>query len=237
MSNFSYQVDDDKNKKITFIYNGESLGFKLRIKRSFTVLKAVAKKYPHFLDIHELDNILSDPNRAHSDLRNEDGFANFLIENRGANRNMMLKLNVPSLFAVFSSSKNKDAHLEIYSIDKREGLLKEEQEKVWALGNGCCNITGLKLYKMKQIKSQNLFLKRLLKAEFDHRRPLTKNGSNDISNFQLLSETTNKEKNKICQSCTIAKCEECALAYPEKFHIILGNNQDIKEISKHSYNV
>ena len=149
----------------------------------------------------------------------------------------MLKLNVPSLSTVFSSSKNQDTYLEIFSIDRHEGLSKEEQEKVWNLGNGCCNITGLKLYKRKQIKSQNLFLKRLLKPEFDHRRPLTKSGSNDISNLQLLSETTNKEKNKICQSCTIEKCEECVLTYPEKFHIILGNNQDIKEISRHNYNV
>lgn len=64
--------------------------------------------------------------------------------------------------------------------------------------------------------------------EYDHRIPLFKGGSNDITNYQIISKLANKEKNKICNGCMVDDCENCALAFPEKTLIILPNKQDLR---------
>lgn len=86
MSNSSngltFRIINEREKKIELNYKGKTLRFQLRKKRSFTVLRHLLESYPNFLNIHDLDSILHDPNRAHSDLRNDDGFASFLIEEK-----------------------------------------------------------------------------------------------------------------------------------------------------------
>lgn len=51
---------------------------------------------------------------------------------------------------------------------------------------------------------------------WDHRRPLLRNGTGDIENFQLLCRNCNNQKRSICRSCTF-ECSLCYFAFPEKF--------------------
>ncbi len=54
------------------------------------------------------------------------------------------------------------------------------------------------------------------KSVFDHRIPLIKGGTGDISNFQLLCNECNNQKRSQCKNCEFS-CENCYLAFPEKF--------------------
>jgi hypothetical protein len=67
---------------------------------------------------------------------------------------------------------------------------------------------------------------------YDHRKPISKGGTDELENWQVLSIFVNAEKNKICNVCNTNTCEKCALAYPEKFDIIQANNQDITNLKR-----
>ncbi len=58
----------------------------------------------------------------------------------------------------------------------------------------------------------------------------SRGGGNETANFQIISELANREKNKICKICSDAKCQNCALAYPETESTIHPTQQDISEL-------
>ncbi len=222
MPDFSFNVLNEKKKEVEITYNNKILKFRLRVKRSFTVLKKLLEAYPNFFNIHGLDNILNDPNRAHSDLRIADGFANFLIEKKDSRGVMQIKINIEKLFEVY---KDKDSNEFLQLAGSiRKSLSKKEQEELFRKFKGKCNIMGIKLNKKLD---GSYFFKHGLIASYDHRKPVSKGGSNDLSNWQLISRLANDEKNKICNICDGKKCDKCALAYPEKFNIIQFNKQNI----------
>ncbi len=225
MRNLKFSILNEKHKQVAITYNKKTLKFQFKVKRSFTVLKKLLKAYPKFINIHSLDNILNDPNRAHSDLRISDGFANFLIEKRNNRGVMHLKIDIEKLFKIYGNVDSKK-FLSLSS-SLRKNLSKDEQDKLYKLFDGRCNITGVKLHK--NLKG-NYFFKHLLIPAYDHRRPLSKNGSNELTNWQLISKLANDEKNKICNICDGKNCEQCALAFPEKYKTIQPTNQDISEL-------
>lgn len=49
----------------------------------------------------------------------------------------------------------------------------------------------------------------------DHRIPLSRGGTEDISNWQPLCHECNVSKRRICQGCEL-ECRSCNWAYPEK---------------------
>lgn len=227
LKNFSYKILDEKEKKVEITYNNKTLRFQLKVKRSFTVLKKLLESYPNYLNIHDLDNTLHDPNKAHSDLRIANGFANFLLEKTGEKRVMFVKLDVEKLFKYCRTDKPLE-YISLSARHGREGISEQLKGEIFKEFKGRCNITGLKVYK-KSPKGA-IFLKHFLLASYDHRRPLSKRGSNERYNWQLISKLVNDEKNKICNICDGLKCEQCALAYPEKFNIIQPTGQDIKDL-------
>ncbi|MBS7657225.1 hypothetical protein KEJ33_04800 [Candidatus Bathyarchaeota archaeon] len=229
MAKYSFKILSEDKKQVEINYNNKTLRFQLKQKRSFTVLKKLLEAYPNYISIHSLDSILHDPNRAHSDLRNTNGYANFLSERRGEKREMLVKINIPKLFQFVRPPK--DGKFIVLARDTREPLSPKDRKEIYQKFKGRCNITGVKVYN--KIKG-NKFLKSLMLASYDHRRPLSKRGSNELDNWQLLSKLANDEKNKICNTCDGIRCEQCALAYPEKFNIIQPNNQDISELRMRS---
>jgi hypothetical protein len=226
-SNYSFLIDENK-RQVEITYGEKKLKFQLKVKRSFTVIKKLLEAYPNFINIHSLDSILNDPNRAHSDLRIANGFANFLIEKTDKKHVMFVKLDVEKLFK-FCRADTKDGLVRLYSRHIREGLSEENKKLIYKNFKGRCNITGIKVFD--KVKG-NKFFKSLMVTTYDHRRPLSKGGSNELFNWQLLSKLANDEKNKICNICDGIKCEQCALAYPEKFNIIQPTGQDISELRK-----
>ncbi len=227
MKNYSFHILNEKKKQVEITYNGKTLLFQLKIKRSFTVMKELLNAYPDFFDIHKLDGILNDPNRAHSDLRIGNGFANFLVEKRGETRTMQVKIDVENLFK-FYGHMNSDTPILLSLPEYRGAITREQQDIIFNKCGGKCNITGIKL--SRELKGIHFFGKSLVTATFDHRRPVSKGGTDDLENLQLLSVFLNAEKNKICNICNKNTCEKCALAYPEKFDIIQANNQDISNL-------
>ncbi len=226
MSNYSFKILSEGKKRVEINYEDKTLRFQLKQKRSFTVLKKLLEAYPNFISIHSLDSILHDPNRAHSDLRITNGFANFLVEQRGDRQVMLVKIDIPKLFQFFRPTRVGE-FIRLAPMDTRELLSSRNRKEIYKNFKGRCNITGIKVYN--KIRG-NKFLKSLMLASYDHRRPLSKRGSNELYNWQLLSKLANDEKNKICNTCDGIRCEQCALAYPEKFNIIQPNNQDISEL-------
>ncbi len=222
MTDFSFKILNEKKKEVKVTYKNKSLKFQLKIKRSFTVLKRLLRAYPKFINIHSLDSVLNDPNRAHSDLRIANGFANFLMEKKNSRGVMHVKLNIKKLFEVYRD-KNSKKFLSL-SGSLRKNLSKEQQNNLYKSFDGKCNITGIKLH---QNLKGSYFFKHCLMASYDHRRPISKKGTNELSNWQLISKLANDEKNKICNICDGKNCEKCALAHPEKFNIIQFNKQDI----------
>lgn len=218
---------DDKLKEITLTYNGVEHTLKFQIKRAYTVCHHLIECYPQYMDIHSLDGILNDANRAMSDLKNDDGYANFILERRNERRNLEYKIDLNALFQRFPEAG-------VLQLGTRTRLqpspqLKQELKNRHKMR---CNITGIGLFD--NIEGQS-FLKNMQLVQYDHRVPLSKGGSEDphnIDNWQLLSELVNREKNKMCNSCQSAKCDKCALAFPERYSTIQANMQDITEFIK-----
>lgn len=227
MKNYSFRILNNEKKQVEITYNGKKLRFQLKIKRAFTVMKELLRAYPKFFDIHKLDGTLNDPNRAHSDLRIGNGFANFLIEKRGKKRVMQVKIDVEKLFKYYGHTSSDKFTL--LSLPEYRGTISNQlQDDIFNKFEGKCNITGFKL--SRKLKGVHFFAKSLVRATYDHRRPISKGGTDDLENLQLLSVFVNAEKNKICNVCNKNICEKCALAYPEEFSIIQANNQDISNL-------
>jgi hypothetical protein len=227
MKEFSYKILDEKKKRVRITYGDKTLKFQLKIKRSFTVLKELLRAYPNFFNVHDLDTKLHDPNKAHSDLKLANGFANFIIEKRGSDRSMQAKIDIENLFKYYGHKDSKQ-YISLSIPEYRGGLTNEIKDIIFEKFNGKCNITGIKLNR--KLQGIHYFGKSLVTARYDHRKPVSKNGTEDLENFQLLSDYLNSEKNKICNICAKNNCEVCALAYPEKYDIIQANEQNIKEL-------
>ena len=221
-----HSVIDERKKIVEITFGPETLRLQLRVKRAFTVLLALLKAYPNYLNIHDLDSTFNDPNRALSSLRLEDGFEPF-IDTESLRNVTHAKLNLDRLFDLI----NKDSEVITLSpSDNRINISKDQQLSLFEKFDGRCNITGVKL--ALEIKRKHTFFKNHLLATFDHRQPLSKGGDNQDHNFQLISRAANQEKNRICNMCKEPKCSICALAHPEKVTRILPTGQDISVLRK-----
>ena len=224
----SHSLVDDKKKVLDITYGSETVRFQLKVKRAFSVLLALLRKYPRYMNIHDLDGIFHDPNRALSSLRLEDGFAPF-IETKSIRNVTHVKLNIDRLF----STINKDTDvIKLWPEDNRISISRDLQQLIYEKFEGKCNITGIELLRDSEALPKHTFLKNYLIATYDHRQPLSKGGSNQEHNFQLVSRTINQEKNQICNVCTDSMCAICALAHPEKSTLIYPTQQDVSALRK-----
>lgn len=224
----SYTVLDKRKKTIEINCGTNSCIFILKKKRAFAVLTKILEVYPRVLDIHgDLDEQFNDPNRAYNDLKNEEGYEPYLTEGKNKNSSMTLELDVEKLCQYCTSRDGEPLYLGVS--DQRQSLSQADQKTVFGKCEGVCNVTKIPLAERNTMESDT-FCKILKTVNYDHRRPLFRGGSKEISNFQILSELVNREKNKICKSCPDAKCDKCALAYPEYTTIIHPNQQDISEL-------
>ncbi|MCY4560934.1 MAG: hypothetical protein OXC03_01180 [Flavobacteriaceae bacterium] len=228
MDALHYKVIDKKKKIIELTFRGESLKFGLKVKRSFTVLVELIRRYPEFMNIHELDGTLNDPNRALSSLRREDGYDHFLIEESREKQVTFVKLNAIKPF----ETVNKDTEIiKLWPLDNRGNLSPALQKKIFQEFSERCNITGIGLKENTKF-GPVVFMKNAMSLAFDHRKPLSKGGTNQEHNFQLLSKIANDEKNKICNSCSDPQCDTCALAHPERVSVIFPTGQNISNLSR-----
>lgn len=225
-----HRIIDDDQKIVELTFQHESLIFQLNKKRSFTVLIELVKRYPEYMNIHDLDDTFHDPNRALSSLRNEDAFNGYIKREYREKRVTYVKLDAESLFKTVSNTENI---IKLWSQDIRKSLPSATQKRVFDSCSGRCNITGIHLQEETAFDSV-WFMKNAMTLTFDHRRPLSKGGSNEEHNFQILSKIANNEKNKICNSCRDPKCQMCALAHPEKVRLIHPTKQDISVLRRHS---
>jgi len=227
VNKIDYEIPEDKVVKLT--YKNETATFRLIKKRAFVVLIEMVKRYPRLMNIHELDSFYNDPNRALSDLRNEDGFGPFINIKYGKKGVMHTALDVEKLF---KSINKKTKIIELAPAYRRANISEAEKKKIFKLFGGTCNITGVKLHYKDDFKYRDVFMKKLQIAAFDHRKPIVKSGNNDEHNWQLVSSHVNQEKNKICNACINSKCDTCALAYPEKVSVIYPTGQDISALCR-----
>jgi len=225
---YNWQIVDGKNKIIEICKNIKCFKMQLREKRTFFVLTKLLDRYPNFLNIHELDNDYNDPNKAYSDLKILEGFEIFITETKAKNRSIEAKINLDDLFEYLEEHFDNNIIIKNPFSKDRNSISRDRLKDIYNKFNGKCNITGYKLYEYKP--PENLFMKSSLTPSYDHRRPIFKGGSNIDDNIQLISELANREKNKICLKCKSNDCENCALAYPEKYNNIKANNQNIEDI-------
>jgi len=227
MPKCDYRIIDQQKKIVELTFRGESLKFGLKVKRAFKVLIELVKRYPIFMNIHDLDDMFHDPNRALSSLRKEDGYEHFLeIEYR--NKVTFVKLDAEKLF---ETANKKTEIINLWPRDNRESLSRDLQERLITNFDGRCNITGIGLKENTEFGNV-VFMKNAMLLAFDHRKPLSKGGTNQEHNFQLLSKMANDEKNKICNACIDPQCEICALAHPERSTVIYPTKQDISNLRR-----
>jgi 5-methylcytosine-specific restriction endonuclease McrA len=67
-----------------------------------------------------------------------------------------------------------------------------------------------------------------VKLSPDHRIPRSRNGSNELGNWQPLCEQCNNVKSNTCQGCTL-NCGVCSWAFPEEYKqlIIADDNKEL----------
>jgi len=224
---YNWRIVDEENKIIEICKHNECFKMRLHEKRAFFVIIQLLKRYPDYLNIHELDKDYNDPNKAYSDLKILEGFKSFLIERKAEDRTIEAKIDLDGIFEFLENSSDKNTIIKNPFSKDRNSISRDRQKAIYDKFNGRCNITGYKLYESRP--QENLFMKGLLTPSYDHRRPIFKNGSDTDNNIQLLSELVNREKNNICTKCKSNDCEHCALAYPEKYTIIKANNQNIED--------
>lgn len=70
-----------------------------------------------------------------------------------------------------------------------------------------------------------------VKLSPDHRRPRSRGGNNDESNWQPLCEQCNIQKASACQGCE-QNCMTCPWAYPETYKPIVLNDQNQEQIRR-----
>lgn len=223
MSQFKYRVIDESNKIIELTYLGQSQQFQLKVKRSFVVLTHLAERYPSFMNIHDLDGIYNDPNKALSELKLTEGWNGYIQIEKRENRVTHAKLNVRVLFATINPNENVIR----FFAEQRGDMPLERRRQLFKKFQGKCNITGIRLHQDGKFDDPVVFMKRSQTPAYDHRQPLSKGGTDQDHNLQLISEYANMEKNRICNSCVFPKCNQCALAHPESIKTIYPTKQDI----------
>lgn len=98
----------------------------------------------------------------------------------------------------------------------REYLTNQQKQRLFERHNFTCAVCG-------QTIPPGL---RGLQA--DHKRPLSRGGTNDLDNWQPLCVRCNVGKRRACQGCSLP-CEECSWAFPEivGVPVMLSINSDI----------
>lgn len=71
----------------------------------------------------------------------------------------------------------------------------------------------------------------MVKLSPDHRRPRSRGGNNDDSNWQPLCEQCNIQKASACQGCEL-NCMTCPWAYPETYKPIILSDQNRENIRR-----
>ena len=197
--------------------------FRVFSKRSALTLMLLIESYPngittrHMRERHQIDD-----NKLFGELLDQSGFREYLKHIGTENRLKLWKLEFDELWDKTEIHKddiiwygiNEQGNLNIFL----EDLIKRDTLR--------CNILGIPLYVEKERK----FLENFRKVAIDHRRPLKNGGVDILENLQLLSYYVNERKNQICAICSDTKCEQCSLAYPEKFHIVYPTNEDMSEL-------
>ena len=205
MNDVRYKILDDDNYVLEITCGVKTCTFRLKIKRAFTVLCKILDAYPKHLDIHrDLDDVFNDLNRAYNDLKNQEGYQPYLSEGKNDRNSMTISLDVEMLCKYCTTKNNIEIYLGVE--DQRKNLSTNEQQKVFDACNGLCNITQIPVQERSSMNADT-FCKSLKTVNYDHRRPLFKNGGNGIDNYHIISEFVNREKNKICKLCKEPKCE------------------------------
>lgn len=111
-------------------------------------------------------------------------------------------------YDIITDFVNGEPHYKLNSEDlkpakPRTYLNKKQKEEVIKNSTQKCILCGKKFDEYT-------------KPVFDHRIPLIKGGSGDITNFQLLCNECNNQKRSQCRNCDFI-CSNCYLAFPEKF--------------------
>jgi len=213
----------DEKHIVSIKYKNETRNFRLFSKRSALTLTLLVKNYPNGIttkDMRESHGI--DDNKLFGELLDQSGFREFLKHIGNKDRLKVWKLELEELFNKTIKIKNE---IIWFGIHEQTNLTTFRDDLITRQGL-ICNILGIPIYTKKSKK----FLDNFRKVAIDHRRPSFKKGKNDIENLQLLSYYVNERKNQICAKCDFPMCEQCALAFPEKYKIIHPTKEDISEL-------
>lgn len=225
-----FNITDDKKVDVT--YDGASVTFEFRKKRAFSVFIELLRSSPDFVNVHAIGQRtgLTDPNRALADLKNANGdaFEGFLVIERRERGLTYVKLELDLLFQTVNKSTEV---VRLFELTPRMSLSDDQLRRLFVHFDGVCSLTGVKL-TMNLKEFRPTFLKNFQISVGDHRRPISKFGSNEISNMQLISFAANLEKNKVCVACKDPRCNQCALAFPETMAKIHPTGQDISTLRK-----
>ena len=226
-----YSVDVN-NKSVLITHKGTSKKFIFSIERAFHAFVWLVKNYPNAMPVNHLPKCnddsftYRDSNKAFGDLFQDEGYDSFVDKDR--RDQYYFKINIDSLFDYY---KLEDVVKEKGT--KRKGPSKETKDLLDEKHNSKCNFMGQPLYDRN---SAGKFMSKLFMKAYDHRIPLSKwkslglsHDQNDISNYQLISEYANSEKNKVCKACN-EDCFGCALSFPEMFKVVKATSQSMEDL-------
>jgi hypothetical protein len=216
-------IKDEVTKKwiVVITVDGEERQFRAYSKRSGQTLELLVKQLEEGVTTVDMKNTYGiDDNKLFHELKSHCAFDPFMEkQTQRRDGKDVWKLNLERLWEVSNGLSNPiwfglndSTNLESFlpELIKRDGFT--------------CNISGIPLLE----DSKGKFVRNARTRAIDHRRPQNYQGKDELGNFQLLSEYINLMKKMVCADCTNRKCEECALAFPEKTSIIYPTKEDIK---------
>ena len=106
----------------------------------------------------------------------------------------------------------------------REYLSQSDKKKLFKSYNHTCAVCGTKVPPGV----------RGLQA--DHKKPLSRGGGNEISNWQPLCHNCNIGKRRACDGCNL-ECQKCSWAFPEIVGVktmIMLKNQVLDEVKEYA---
>ena len=223
MEEWDAKIIDKINSIVEITFKNEKRTIRIFSPRAARTLVELTKAYPDGVTKKDMDRITDGDlhdNKMFDELITESCLSEFMIKDGRRDKVDLRKLEIEELW----KAMEKKEQPVWFGVDDQNDV-KEFREVLIEKQGYSCNISGIPL--IGDIP-RHTFAGNVRREAIDHRRPKYAKGKTEEENLQILAYYFNERKRQICSKCPEPqKCEECALAFPEKASIVYPTKEDI----------